>query len=95
MSPIVRMRGAEPTLQGMLQPGQGVSPAVEIASAQPALLQGCILYGLDQRQALGKLVSHPRQSSSAAKAGRVPSLCHTKCHACLTAQERSDNCRKS
>lgn len=42
------MQGAEPTLQGMLQPGHGVSPAVEIASAQPALLKGCVLYGLEQ-----------------------------------------------
>lgn len=35
-------------LQGMLQPGHGVSPAVEMPSVQPALLKGCILHACEQ-----------------------------------------------
>lgn len=66
------------------QPGRGNRKC----SACPA--EGLRFIRFGARQVLGKLVSHPRQSFSAAKAGRAPSLCHTKCRACRTAQERSD-----
>lgn len=40
-------RGAEPPhCGGMLQPGRGLSPALEMARAQPVLLKGCVLHGV-------------------------------------------------
>lgn len=76
--PVVRMQGAEPTPRGMLQPGHGVSPAVEIASAQPALPKGRVLQGFEQGE---RGASSSLLLSEAAKAGRAPALCHAKSRA--------------